>query len=81
VLVTVEGQYNDVRRFIRDLERSKQFMIINQVELQRANENETAVPADVSPEGSPAPAGPRGSIISLQVNLATYFQRNTATQE
>lgn len=79
VLVTVEGQYNDVRRFIRDLERSKQFTIINQVELQRANENEGAVSAEVSPEGSPAPSGPRGSIISLQLNLATYFQRDDAT--
>lgn len=78
VLVTVEGQYNDVRRFIRDLERSKQFMIINQVELQRANENEAAVSAEVSPEGSPAPSGGRGSSISLQVNLATYFQRDNA---
>ena len=79
VLVTVEGQYNDVRRFIRDLERSKQFTIINQVELQRANENEGAVSAEVSPEGAPAPSGPRGSVISLQVNLATYFQRENAT--
>src|ERR1051325_10865689 len=42
VMVTVEGQYNDIRRFIRDLERTKQFVIINQVELQRANENNNA---------------------------------------
>ncbi len=78
-LVTVEGQYSDVRRFIRDLERSKQFTIINQVELQRANENETAVSAEGSPEGSAAPSGARGSIISLQLNLATYFQRDNSS--
>lgn len=81
VLVTVEGQYHDLRRFIRDLERSKQFTIINQVELQRANENDAAaVTAEGAPAGAPAPAasGP-GSIISLQLNLATYFQRDNAT--
>ena len=78
VLVTVEGSYHDLRRFIRDLERSKQFTIINQVELQRANENEVPVAAEGSPEGAPAPAGPRGSIISLQLNLATYFQRENS---
>lgn len=74
VLVTVEGQYNAVRSFIRDLERSKQFTIINQVELQRANENEAAVGAD----GAEAPSGSSGSLISLQLNLATYFQREDA---
>ena len=49
-------------------------MIINQIELQRANENEAAAAA----EGE-APSGARGSIISLQLNLATYFQRDNAT--
>ena len=73
VLVTVEGQYSDLRRFIRDVERSKQFTIINQVELQRAHEND----APSSAEGAEAaPGAPRGSIISLQLNLATYFQRD-----
>ena len=74
VLVTVEGPYQEVRRFIRDLERSKQFTIINQVELQRANENE----APASAEGGEAPSGGRGSLISLQLNLATYFQRDNS---
>ena len=74
VMVTVEGQYNDIRRFVRDIERSKQFVVINQVELQRANENNSAAAADA------AAAGPGGSLISLQMNLAAYFQRgNSAT--
>jgi Tfp pilus assembly protein PilO len=77
VLVTVEGQYHDLRRFIRDVERSKQFTIINQVELQRANENEAPGSAD----GSEASGGARGSIISLQLNLATYFQRNNPASD
>ncbi|HEY5885597.1 MAG TPA: GspMb/PilO family protein, partial [Pyrinomonadaceae bacterium] len=39
VLVTVEGQYQNLRRFIHDIERSKQFVVINEVELQRATQN------------------------------------------
>lgn len=68
VMVTVEGQYNDIRRFVRDLERTKQFIIINQVELQRANENNAPASADEA-------ASPRASLISLQINMTTYFQR------
>ena len=74
VLVTVEGKYDDLRRFIRDVERSKQFVIINQVELQRANENNSAAPA----EGGDTPAGARGTNVSLVLNLATYFQRDNS---
>jgi Tfp pilus assembly protein PilO len=78
VLVTVEGQYQDVRRFIRDIERSRQFVVINQVELQRANENSAPVSAEGG-EGAPAAgSGSRGSLISLQLNLATYFRRDDA---
>lgn len=72
VMVTVEGQYQDIRRFVRDIERSKQFVVINQVELQRANENNAPASADE------AGSGTKGSLISLQLNLATYFQRDAA---
>ena len=71
VMVTVEGQYQDVRRFIRDVERSKQFVVINEVELQRANENSAPVAAE---EGGGS--GTRGSLVSLQLNMTTYFQRD-----
>src|ERR1043166_6242475 len=73
VMVTVEGQYNDIRRFIRDLERTRQFVIIDQVELQRANENNAPASADENASNS------RGSLISLQINMTTYFQRDNAT--
>src|SRR5450432_1424421 len=36
VNVTVEGQYKDVRHFVQDIEGSKEFVIINAVELERA---------------------------------------------
>jgi Tfp pilus assembly protein PilO len=72
-MVTVEGQYTDIRHFVRDLEKTKQFIIINQVELQRANEN--SGPASAEPTAS----GPRESLISLQMNMTTYFQRGDAS--
>jgi Tfp pilus assembly protein PilO len=75
VMVTVEGQYENVRRFIRDVERSKQFVVINEVELQRATQNSAPASAEEGGGGS----GSRGSLVSLQLNMATYFQRNSET--
>jgi hypothetical protein len=71
VLVTVEGPYQNVRHFIQDIERSKQFVIINQVELQKATDNNSSLSA--TPESG---SGTRGSLVSLQLNLSTYFQRS-----
>jgi Tfp pilus assembly protein PilO len=81
VMVTVEGQYQDVRRFIRDVERSKQFVVINEVELQRATQTNAPASVEGGADASAAPAGSgsRGSLVSLQLNMATYFQRASAT--
>lgn len=76
VMVTVEGQYQDIRRFIHDVERSKQFVVINQVELQRAQQDNAPVSAEES--GGSGGTGTRGSLVSLQLNMATYFQRDNA---
>ena len=87
VMVTVEGQYQDVRRFIRDVERSKQFVVINEVELQRATQNNAPVSVDngtVTPATPAAPgsgSGTRGSLVSLQLNMATYFQRGSVAEQ
>jgi Tfp pilus assembly protein PilO len=70
VAVTVEGPYQNLRQFVKDIERSKQFVIINEIELQRARESDSA--AAVAPEGG---SGTRGSLVSLQLSMATYFQR------
>jgi Tfp pilus assembly protein PilO len=73
VMVTVEGEYQNVRHFIRDLERSKQFVVINEVELQRASQNNA--PASLEEGGGGAGSGTRASLVTLQLNMATYFQR------
>jgi type II secretion system (T2SS) protein M len=75
VMVTVEGEYQNVRHFIRDVERSRQFVVINEVELQRASQNNAPASAD---EGAPG-SGSRGSLVTLQLNMATYFQRPAAS--
>ena len=80
VMVTVEGEYQNVRRFIRDVERSKQFVVINEVELQRASQNNAPVSAEEGGGGGAAGSGTRGSLVTLQLNMATYFQRASAAQ-
>ncbi len=79
VVVTVEGSYENLRRFIRDVERSKQFVVINEVELQRARDTNAPVSVEgaAPAEGEPG-TGSRGSLVSLQLSLATYFQREAA---
>jgi hypothetical protein len=76
--VTVEGAYQNIRRFISELENSKHFVIINQVELQRAMQNNSAVDAAA---GAAPETGTRASLVSLQLNLATYFQKPVVRQE
>lgn len=85
VSVTVEGPYQRVRHFVRDIETSRQFLIINAVELESVTQTGT-VPVEVAPmpgtRGGAAPANPvvggRGTLVSLRLDLATYFQRPQA---
>jgi len=70
ISLTVEGQYQNLRRFVRDIETNKQFVIINSVELERATETDSAPPVAGEPAG-----GARGSLVSLRLEMATYFQR------
>jgi Tfp pilus assembly protein PilO len=75
VTVTVEGQYPNLRRFVRDIESSNQFIIINAVELEKATETEGATVS-----GSSAA---RSSLVSLRLDMAAYYRRETgeATEE
>jgi Tfp pilus assembly protein PilO len=73
ISVTVEGQYPNLRRFIQDLEMNKQFVIINSVELERATETNSS-PAV---EGTPAGGTSATALVSLRLEMATYFQRGS----
>jgi len=68
VNVTVEGPYQNVRRFVRDIETGKQFIIINAVELERATESNNLLPAEASGKQVNA-------LVSLRLDLAVYFQK------
>lgn len=90
VSVTVEGPYQSVRHFVRDIETSRHFLVINAVELERVTQSgaDQAQPAP-TPRNSAAqsrggritepvvtpPAGGRGGQVSLRLDLTTYFQR------
>lgn len=99
VTVTVEGAYPNVRHFVRDIETSRQFLIINAVELEGVKQSgvtqDQSLPpvqpatqrnarnpkAGSSAVGTTPPteiAGGRGGLVSLRLELATYFQRPEA---
>jgi Tfp pilus assembly protein PilO len=71
ISVTVEGQYQNLRHFIRDLEMNKQLVIINSVELERSTETNN-LPLEGEQSGASRPA-----IVSLRLEMSTYFQRSS----
>lgn len=73
ISVTVEGPYQNLRRFIRDIETNRQFVIINSVELERSTEANSSLSGETG-----AAAGAKGSLVSLRLEMATYFQRGPA---
>ncbi len=77
VNVTIEGQYQNLRHFVRDIESSKQFIIINAVELERATESNASPTA----ESSPLKSGSGSALVSLRLDMATYFQRTGGASE
>jgi len=82
VSVTVEGPYQRVRHFVRDIEMSRQFLIINEVELEGVTQSGTSIDvAPVSPGRpsgiAPTPGG-KGTLVSLRLEMATYFRRSEA---
>ena len=86
VSVTVEGPYQNVRHFVRDIETSRQFLIINAVELEGVTQTNASATAEAplapQPRGgrttfpnTAQPAGTRGTLVSLRLDMATYFRR------
>jgi Tfp pilus assembly protein PilO len=81
ITVTVEGQYPNLRRFVRELELSNQFIIINAVELEKATESSAAAAAAATATipGEPAKPPARSALVSLRLDMAAYFRREAAT--
>jgi hypothetical protein len=84
VTLTVEGTYANLRRFIRDIEADRQFIVIDTVELEGVTDSsapEAPAPAPVVPgaEGGVAAPPPattsRNALVSLRLDMAAYFRR------
>ncbi len=88
VTMTVEGSYLNLRRFIRDIESSDEFIVISSIELEPTEDNETEetvntitvqqtnAPGTTTARRPAPPSGKtRGKVISLRLELAAYFQR------
>jgi len=89
VSVTVEGQYANLRRLIRDIEANNQFIIINAVELQSVTDvaasRSSSVPfGGVTPGGTnaagamPGAAAARQTFVSLRLDMTDYFRRDAS---
>ena len=97
VTLTVEGTYPSLRRFIRDIEADRQFVVINTVELEGVTDSNSAhqttpqmvQPPAVAPEtpGAQPQVQPqiqspsRGALVSLRLDMAAYFRRASAAAE
>ena len=75
--LTVEGAYPNLRRFVREIETGNQFVIINSVELEKATDSAAAAAA-MQGSGEGAKPAPRGSLVSLHMDMAAYFRREGA---
>jgi Tfp pilus assembly protein PilO len=92
VTLTVEGTYPNMRRFIRDIEADRQFVVIDAVELEGVTDSNASSAAAAAaaaqaplasqvPGAQPAatPATPsRGALVSLRLDMAAYFRRSNA---
>jgi hypothetical protein len=83
VTLTVEGSYANLRRFVRDVEADRQFVVINTVELEGVTDTD-APPVVAPPDGTDpnaaaaaaaAPTSTRGTLVSLRLDMAAYFRR------
>jgi hypothetical protein len=61
ISLSIEGNYANLRRFIRDVESSPRFVVINGVQLEGINE-------------TGADAATRGALVSLRLDMSAYFR-------
>jgi hypothetical protein len=72
VETTVLGDYSNLRRFLSDLERSKQFLIVNSLSFQGGDER---IVRQLAKGGKqPVLSSPEAVPVSLKIELDTYFK-------
>ncbi len=63
ISLTIEGPYGNLRRFIRDIEQSRRFIVINGVQLEGVSETGNAA---------------RAALVSLRLDMSAHFRRSGA---
>jgi Tfp pilus assembly protein PilO len=85
VTLTVEGAYPNMRRFIRDIEADRQFVVINTVELEGVTDSNSAQASAPELTGAPpqpqSPTPTRAALVSLRLDMAAYFRRAAASAQ
>lgn len=78
----VEGSYSSLRKFIYDLERSPNFIVINSVAFQGVDEKTKQLKAQLAPGGipQPGPAGVPVMSIALKLEMESFFRKPDGTQ-
>jgi hypothetical protein len=71
----VEGDYRNLRKFIYDLERSRQFLIISAVAFQGVDEKTRQIKGRVVPSAIGNVPDPGTQNIALKIELDAYFQK------
>jgi hypothetical protein len=94
VTVTVEGPYQNLRRFIREIETSQQFIMVSSVELVPADKQKeknaeqqaqkVSETGPISVENNKEPENiyrgkTHGETVSLKIEMAAYFRRPNYT--
>lgn len=72
---TVIGDYPNLRRFLAELERSKQFVIINSLAFQGEADKVRREAQKVGPGARVELSNPESIPVSLKIELDTYFQK------
>ncbi len=78
IKMSVEGAYSNLRRLVRDIEASRQFIVINGVELEGATDSSALNSSSSSSAATTTGQAMRGAIVSLRLEMTAYFRRNAA---
>ena len=63
ISLTIEGPYANLRRFIREIEQSRRFIVINAIQLEGVTDTGNVE---------------RAALVSLRLDMSAYFRRNGA---
>ena len=72
ISLSVEGSYQNLRRFIRAIETSRQFVVINSIELESIT--------DTGASRTGGTGATRGALFGLRLEMSAYYRRAGDTQ-